>query len=43
MIFAITANAKTPCFDGGETKSDSFSESCGIDMGNLVLVADPAV
>lgn len=43
MVFAISANAQTPCFDSGKTEPDGFAECRSINMGDLVLVANSAV
>ena len=43
MIFAITPNTQTSCFDSGKTESDGLAESRGVNMRDLVLVANPAV
>jgi len=43
MIFAVPSNAQAPSFDGGKTKPDGFSQSCGVNMRNPVLVTDPSI
>jgi hypothetical protein len=43
MIFAIPPNAQAPSFDCGKTQPDGLSQSCSVNMGNPVLVADPSI
>ena len=43
MILAVTTNAQATGLDGGKTQPDRLSQSCSIDMGDLILFADPAI
>ena len=43
MIFAIPSDAQASSFDGWETKTDGFPQSCRVNVGYAVLVADPSI
>jgi hypothetical protein len=43
MIFTIASNPQAPGLDRGKAKTDRLSKGCSIDMGDPVLIADPAV
>ena len=43
MIFTIPPNAQAPGLDSWKTKSNSFTQRGGIDVGYSILVANPSV
>lgn len=43
MIFAVSSDAETSCFDCGKTKTDGLAQGSGVDVGDVVLFADATV
>ncbi len=43
MIFAVSSNSETACFDCGKTESNSLAQSSSVDVGDVVLLADPSI
>lgn len=43
MILAIAPNTQSTCFDCGKTQPYGLTQSCRIDVWDLILLTNPAV
>lgn len=43
MVFAVATNTEASCLNIGEAESDGFAKGSGVDVRNVVLVADSPI